>query len=76
MDPNQPIIQSSEPLSPEDPAEEKKENSVVNNISQKTGEMIHNNYETWLSKLFGFIFTILKFVRSTVMQIISQVFSK
>jgi hypothetical protein len=76
MDSNQPIIQSSEPLSPEDPAEEKKENSAFNYISQKTGEIIHNNYETWLSKLFGFLFMIINFIRSTVMQIISQIFSR
>jgi hypothetical protein len=77
MDPNQPVTQSADPLSPEaSEPENKSANFIVNNISQKTGEIVHNNYETWLRKLFGFLYTILKFIRFTIMQIISQVFSK
>jgi hypothetical protein len=52
------------------------EQTTTNKISQATGEYIHNNYETWIRKVFGFAFTILSFIRSTVMQIIAQVFSK
>lgn len=69
MEPNE--IQSS-PAQPETPPT----TSNTDKISQATGEFIHNNYETWTRKLFGYLFTILKFIRSTVMQIISQVFSR
>lgn len=68
MDPN-----AQPPTQPTNPPEQ---NSTLNKASQVTGEYIHNNYETWIRKLFGFLFMILNFIRSTIMQIIAQVFSR
>ncbi len=50
--------------------------TTTNKISQATGEYIHNNYETWIRKVFGFVFVILNFIRSTIMQMVSQIFSR
>ncbi len=67
MDPMQPP-KSDTPSQPQP--------SVKDQLYQATGEYVHNNYETWIRKLFGFAFTILSFIRSTILQIIAQVFSK
>jgi hypothetical protein len=52
------------------------EDSLASKVSESSGTFVKNNYESFLRKMMGVIYSLISFIRSSIVNIIGQILNK